>query len=127
VALAVRGLDIAPRDIDLSVSDADAHRLGAALLDHLVEPVSPTPGWFCNWFGRAFLHARVEWVGGVDERADCPYVSDFGPTAAACVQTVTWHGYGLRVPPLDLQLDVSRRRGLTGRVAAIERALWSSR
>jgi len=126
-ALAVRGLDIAPRDIDLSVSDADAHRLGAALLDHLVEPVSPTPGWFCNWFGRAFLYARVEWVGGVDERADRPHVSDFGPTAATRAQTVTWHGFGLRVPPLELQLEVSHRRGLADRVTEIERALQSAR
>jgi hypothetical protein len=122
-ALAVRGLDVAPRDIDLSVADKDAHRLGDLLLDNLIEPVQPTPDWFCNWFGRAFLHARVEWVGGVDERADTPEVSDFGPTAASRKETVVWHGHQIQVPPLDMQLRASEARGMTGRVEKIKRLL----
>jgi hypothetical protein len=125
-ALAARGLDVAPRDLDLVVAGADAPQLGDILLNYLIEPVVPVQGWFCDWFGRAFIGARVEWVGGVDGRADTPHVSDFGPTAAACLDTVTWRGHTLRVPPLDLQLQVSERRGLTGRVAEIERVLRSS-
>jgi len=58
-ALAVRGLDITPRDFDVNVDDAGAHMLGVVLQDYLVEPVSNLD-WFCNWWGRAFLHARFE-------------------------------------------------------------------
>src|SRR5579859_1361335 len=76
-ALAVRGIDVSPRDIDLAVDDTGAHKLGEALLDYLVQPVEATQDWICNWFGRAFLHTRIEWVGGVDERADDPDISDF--------------------------------------------------
>jgi hypothetical protein len=129
-ALAARGLDIQPRDIDMVVAEADAQRLGEVLLDGLIEPVLPvgkilpTEEWFGNWWGRAFLGARVEWVGGVDERADTPDISDFGPTAAARLETITWRGYTLQVPPLDLQLAVSERRGLTERVTGIRRALY---
>src|SRR5579863_3031085 len=107
----------------ISLADKDAHRLGDLLLDNLIEPVQSTPDWFCNWFGRAFLHARVEWVGGVDERADTPEVSDFGPTAASRKETVVWHGHQLQVPPLDMQLRASEARGMTDRVEQIKRLL----
>ncbi len=123
VALAVRGVEVLPRDIDLVVDAAGAHRLGELLLDFLVQPVQPSPGWIANWFGRAFLHARLEWVGEVVEAADQPEVSDFGLLAAQRLETVHWQGYELQVPPLDLQLQVSERRGLSDRAEKIRRAL----
>ena len=62
-------------------------------------------------------------VGGVDEHLDDNEVSDFGPIAASCKETITWHGYEIQVPPLDLQLLVSERRGLSNRVEQIKHAL----
>jgi len=120
-ALAVRGLDIVPRDLDLVVDAAGAATLGELLLDGLVEPVLPSPGWIASYFGRAFLHARVEWVGGVHASVDIPHATDFGPTAASRLEAVQWRGNPIRVPPLDLQLQVNQRRGLTDRVNKIER------
>ena len=119
-ALAVRGIAIAPRDFDIVTDEAGAHQLGELFADVLIEPVVAVHGWMCKWFGRAFLKARFEWVGGVDERADVPEVSDYGPQAAQRLETIVWEGYTLLVPPLDLQRTVSKRRGLTERVAAIE-------
>jgi len=120
-AMAVRGVaGVEPGDLDLVVSDADARRMGEALADHLVEPVAPAD-WFCRWWGRAFLcHTRVEWMGGVGPGADAPSATDFGPAAAAGLETVSWHGRAIRVPPLALQRAVSARRGFTERVAAID-------
>lgn len=122
-ALAVRGLNILPHDIDLCVDDASAHTLGQVLGDCLIEPVQDVRGWVSNWFGRAFLHARIEWVGGVDEHLDEDEISDFGPLAASRRETITWHGYEIQVPPLDLQLMVSERRGLVNRVEQIKGAM----
>jgi len=119
-ALAVRGIDVSPHDIDLSVDDAGANKLGEVLLDYLVQPVEAAQDWICNWFGRAFLHTRIEWVGGVDGRADTPETSDFGPIAVKRRETINWNGYQLQVPPLDLQLIVSERRGLTERAEKIK-------
>jgi hypothetical protein len=119
-ALAARGLNILPHDIDLCVDNASAHTLGQVLEDCLIEPVQDVRGWVCNWFGRAFLHTRIEWVGGVDERLDDDEISDFGPKAASRKETITWHGYEIQIPPLDLQLLVSERRGLTNRVEQIK-------
>lgn len=126
-ALAVRGLDVTPRDIDLSVDPAGAHRLAELLVDYIVQPVRAESDWFCDWFGRAFLSVRVEWVGGVDARADTPEMSDFGPAAASRMQTVRWRGYSVNVPPLDLQLLVSQRRGLSGRAEQIKKLMESDR
>jgi hypothetical protein len=119
-ALAARGAAIVPRDLDLVVADADAIAVGGLLADGLVEPVCPA-GWpISRWWGRAFLHARVEWVGGVTPAADEPQVSDYGPTAANSLQAIRWRDWDVRVPPLRLQRAVSARRGMADRVALID-------
>jgi hypothetical protein len=118
-ALAVRGIPVSPGDLDLVVSEADSRRVGDLLLDGLVEPVAPAD-WFCSFWGRAMLGARVEWVGGVGPAADEPEPTDFGLVAAARLETVRWRDRSLRVPPLDLQRAVSVRRGLDDRVRLID-------
>ena len=124
-ALSVRGIDIEPRDFDLVVDDVGAQRLGELLMAHVYEPVVPVQDWICNWFGRAFLYARFEWVGGVNESIEQYGVSDAGPTAASRLETVIWHGKEIRLPPLDLQLEMSERRGLTERAEMIRRFVSS--
>src|SRR5690242_4544986 len=49
-----------------------------------------------------------------------PDVTDFGSLAASRLEVVRWRGHEVRVPPLDLQLEVSKRRGLIDRVAKIQ-------
>lgn len=109
-ALAVRG-----------VADARCGRGRRAAGGRLIEPVCPA-GWpISNWWGRAFLHARVEWVGGVTPAADEPQVTDYGPAAANSLQAIRWRAWDVRVPPLHLQRAVSARRGMADRVALIDR------
>jgi len=119
-ALTVRGLDIVPHDFDIVVDAEGAHKLGELLSDYVFEPVVDCEGWFFKWFGRAFLHARIEWVGAVNDSADEPEVSEFGPTAASSLETAYWREHEIRVPPLRLQLRHSERRGLTDRVRKIK-------
>jgi hypothetical protein len=111
---------VAPRDIDLIVDGAGAVALGELLAPYLVEPVVRNDGWIAEWWARAFLGARVEWVGDVRSTVDVPEPADFGPVAAGQLEPVTWRGQVMRVPPLHLQLAVARRRGLSDRVRAIE-------
>lgn len=123
-ALAVRGVALWPGDLDLVCSVADAQRLGDLLADVLIEPVAPwmkePDGWISDWWGRAFCHARIEWIAGVRAHADSPSPSDFGAVAAAGLETVCWERWRISVPPLSLQRAVSDRRGLADRVAAID-------
>jgi hypothetical protein len=122
-ALAVRGLAVRPRDIDVIVDGPGAVALGVVLADHLVEPVAPSDGWIAGWWGRAFPGARIEWVGDVRAAVDEPEPVDYGPVAATRLERVRWRDDDVRVPPLALQLAVARRRGQAGRVALIEAAL----
>ena len=46
------------------------------------------------------------------------WVDDAGP-AAARIEHVRWHGHHVPVAPMDLQLAVNQRRGLTSRVQKI--------
>lgn len=120
-ALAVRGIAVVPHDVDLVVADADAVAVGDLLSDGLIEPVCPA-GWsISKWWGRAFLHARIEWVGGVTAAADEPQITDYGPAAADSLQVVGWRDWEIRIPPLHLQRAVSARRGMADRVALIDK------
>ena len=119
-ALAVRGAPVTPHDLDLITAEADAARVGDVLADVIIEPVAAAEWPLSVWWGRAFLHARVEWAGGMTAAADQPEVTDFGPVAASQLETVTWRCWHLRVPPLALQRAVSERRGLSARVAVID-------
>ena len=111
-ALAVRGVAVDPRDIDLVAVDADTcARLAAALEDVLVEPLVDGASLGERWF-RAFSRARIECVGAPHASHDEPHPSDFGPFAAARLTTANWRGWDIRVPPLELQLASRQRRGL---------------
>jgi hypothetical protein len=123
-ALAVRGAPIEPGDLDLVCGARDALALGEIFADSLLEPVTRSAGnWVSEWWGRAFCGARIEWVGAVRARVDEPHPSDFGPAAARRLEAVQFEDWQIRVPPLDLQRASSARRGLTGRVALIDRLL----
>ena len=126
-ALAVRGVPISPGDIDIITDANGAKRLSTLLLDFVVEPIIPVKGWICRWFGSAFWHARIDIVGGVLRSVDRPHITDYGPTAAQRLEVVKWQGETLSIPPLDLQLQVSKRRGLTERVKKIEQFMDQSR
>lgn len=122
-ALAVRGVEVHPCDIDICTEEADALRLQDLLVDYLIQPVQESEGGVGRWFGRAFMGAKVEWLGGVTDAADADGISDFGPMAQTCLETVYWCGYPVRVPPLELQLEVSIRRGLYDRADKIRRLI----
>ncbi len=118
-ALAARGVDVAPRDLDIVVAESDVLAATELLSDVAIEPLSINDGWVARYFCRGFSGARIEWIAGVRERTTAPEPSDFGPFAEARRERVEWRGFELKVPPLALQLAVTERRGLIERAAAI--------
>jgi hypothetical protein len=120
-ALAVRGIDIAPRDLDFAV--ADSHALGRLLQDALVEPVTRMRDWAAEWFGRAFLGALVEWVSDVRSPIVDDHGLEQGAEAESRLELVRWEGHVIPVTPLDLQLVVAERRGQRDRAEKIRQLL----
>ena len=121
-ALAARGIPVQPRDVDLVTSDHAV--VAAALSDALIEPPSRDAGrtWIAEWFGRAWLGMRVEWIAGIYPEIDSRATpNEFGPTAASSLERIEWNGHALLLSPLDLQREVSRQRRLDDRVDAIDR------
>lgn len=123
VALAARGIEVRPRDIDFVVAEMEPTM--EALRDLIIEPPIRAHGqWHAEWFGRAWDGTRIEWVAETKPDLDeHEWTSDIGLDAVARAETIDWQGLSFRIPPLDLQLAVCRDRGLDERVVAIERFL----
>jgi hypothetical protein len=103
-ALAARGISVHPRDLDFVTSDHAA--VAAALSDGLIEPPlrDGRRAWIAEWFGRAWLGARVEWVAGVYPEVDTGSIpTEFGPTAASRLERINWNGHCLLLTPLEVQ------------------------
>src|SRR5262245_45511730 len=120
-ALAVRGIDIAPRDLDFAV--LDSHALGRLLQDALVEPVTRKREWAAEWIGLAFLGALVEWVSDVRSPIVADHGLEQGAEAASRLERTQWEDHVVPVTPLDLQLVVAERRGHRDRAEQIRHLL----
>jgi hypothetical protein len=115
--LAIRGINVQPGDLDFWVSDAKL--AGDIFEDLLVEPVTTMSGWIADRIARAFSGCLFEWMADVHPEVDEPWPHEQGPVARGRLETVCWRGRTIPVPPLDLQLAVTERRGLSGRAAKI--------
>lgn len=116
-ALAVRGIDVQPGDLDFWVSDA--YLAGRLFEDLLVEPVTVMEGWVADFGGRAFAGCLFEWIACVHPEVDEPTPHEQGIEALNSLEFLRWNEWTLPVAPLALQLSVAERRGLTDRVASI--------
>lgn len=119
-ALAARGIDIEPRDLDLAVDGA--HLAAALLSDLLVEPATPRHGWVAEWTGRAFHGALIEWLAGAHPSGASP-PHEQEPGAREYLETIEWRGRPVHVPVLELQLIVAEQRGLENRAQLIRSAM----
>lgn len=119
-AACIRGVALNPHDIDIMVDSADVPRLTERFQDWLIEPILDTQGWVTKDFGVIFNHCRIDIASDPSAMLDTPEPADCGPYAKAHLETVTWRGYAIRIPPLDLQIGVNRRRGRMDRVAKME-------
>jgi hypothetical protein len=119
-ALAVRGVDIEPGDLDLAVDDP--WLVGNLLADLLVEPVSRLENWVADVGGRAFHGALIEWLAGAHPTGLIP-PHEQEPAASDYLEMIGWRGRRVPVPRLEIQLAVAERRGLTHRSEQIRRAM----
>ncbi len=116
-ALAVRGINVEPGDLDFCVNDAQL--AGVLFEELLVEPVTTMTDWIADCGGRAFAGCLFEWMAGVHPEVDKPTPHEQGPAAAQRLERARWRGHEVALAPLDLQLAVCEQRCLTNRAAKI--------
>ena len=119
-ALCVRGIPILPHDVDIMLNSKDIDKIKSIFSDYIVEPITSSKGWVVDYFGVLFLNARIDLAFDPQEFVDKPEPSDFGLYAMNNIETIKWNSKIVRVPPLELQLQVNRRRKRYDRVKAIE-------
>jgi len=120
-ALAVRGVNVRPGDIDVITTTEGADALADAYQETLVMPVATVPG-FGRW-SRAFTRGfRVEWLGNPARVHEGPWpLAASAWSIASPFEEIGWENRTLRVPPLEVQRRVEAHRGRPDRVAAIDK------
>jgi hypothetical protein len=122
-AVCIRGIPLQPHDVDIMVDSCDVEKISDIFSDYLIEPIVDTNGWVTKDFGVIFRHARIDIASDPQESLDDPEPIDCGPYAKANLEEVNWRGFTIRVPPLQLSLNVNKQRGRTDRVEAIKNYL----
>ncbi|MGG7165798.1 hypothetical protein [Clostridium ihumii] len=119
-ALCIRGISVMPHDVDIMLNSKDIGKIKNIFSDFIVEPIISSKGWVVDYFGVLFLNARIDLAFDPQDFVDKPEPSDFGPYARNHIESVLWNGNIVKVPPLELQLQVNRKRKRYDRVKAIE-------
>ncbi len=119
-ATCLRGIAVQPHDIDIMLNSKDIGKINDIFADFIVEPIRSTKGWVVSNFGVLFMKARIDLAFDPEDFVDNPEPVDFGPYAMKNLEEIKWNNKIIRIPPLDLQLQVNKRRGRNDRVKAIE-------
>lgn len=122
-AIAIRGVPIAPGDIDVITTPAGVDDYSHRYRSSLVVPAATVDG-FGRWARAYVMGGRLEWLGNPPRPFDGTW-----PRSAASwsvhwpFEEVAWQGTVVRVPPLAIQRDIEELRGRQQNVAAIEKHL----
>ncbi|HQO22113.1 MAG TPA: hypothetical protein PLM72_03430 [Spirochaetota bacterium] len=124
-AACIRGIELNPHDIDIMINSKHCAQLTELFQDYLIEPITDTKGWLTKDFGVIFMDVRIDIASDPSPVLDDPEPVDCGPFAMNHLETVNWNGFEIKVPPVELQLNVNKRRNRTDRVKIIEEYIKS--
>jgi len=119
-ALAVRGIPVQPRGVDLVMKINDLDKVREWFANCTVVPFERCADWVCLGYGAAFLGAPVSIGFEPQTELDNAGPIDSGPYAMAHAQVVEWRGFQVKVPPIELSLNINRARNRADRVSLIE-------
>lgn len=119
-AACIRGIKMNPHDVDIMTDSKSIGEITEVFSEYLIEPIVDTNGWLTREFGVIFLHARIDIASDPQEILDIPQPVDCDPYAKNNLETIEWNGYEIKLPPLELQLTVNKKRRRMDRVKLIE-------
>lgn len=122
-AACIRGIKLQPHDIDIMVDSRDIPVLTEILQGILIEPIVDTNGWLTKDFGVVFNHCRIDIASDPSKILDDPEPVDCGPYAKKHLEEVMWNKFRIKIPPVELQITVNRKRKRMDRVRAMEEYL----
>lgn len=122
-AACIRGIDLHPHDIDIMVDSKDVEQMTELFKDALIEPIVDTNGWLTKDFGVMFMDVRIDIASDPNPILDTPEPIDCGPYAKEHLERVSWHGFEIKIPPLELQITVNTKRGRVKRVKKMQEYL----
>lgn len=119
-AACIRGIKLNPHDVDIMIDSQYINSISDIFVDYIVEPIIDTGGWLTKDFGVIFNHARIDIASDPQACLDDPVPIDCGPYAKEHLEIVNWKGFEIKVPPLELQLNINRKRGRIDRAKLIQ-------
>lgn len=119
-AACIRGIKMNPHDVDIMVDSQSIGLITELFKDDIIEPIVDTNGWLTKEFGVLFIHCRIDIASDPQSSLDEPEPVDCGPYAKSKLETIDWNGYAIRIPPIELQLNVNKRRQRIERVELIK-------
>lgn len=119
-AACVRGIPLVPHDIDIMVNPKDVERVADIFSDYIIEPIVDSNGWVIKTMGVVFLEVAIDIASGPDPCLDEPVPVDCGPFAEEHLEEIIWRQYTIKVPQIELQLNVNKKRKRFERVKLIE-------
>lgn len=118
-ALYVRGLTVKPHDLDIMTFKSEIAAIREVVAPYIVEPFHHVTGWVVKGFGVINYGYRLDIAFEPEEWVDGNGPADFGPYAQEHLETITWQGETILVPPIELHLKANEIRGRSERVAQI--------
>ena len=122
-ASCIRGIQLNPHDIDIMIDSRDVDAVHSLFIDRIFEPILDTNGWVTKDFGVIFLHARIDIASDPQSSLDHPETVDCGPYAKEHLEEVIWRGFPVKLPPIQLQINVNKRRKRDDRVKILQEFL----
>ncbi len=120
-AACVRGIPFNPHDIDIMVNPKDVEKVADTFSGYIIEPIVDSGGWVIKTMGVLFLEVAIDIASGPDPCLDEPIPVDCGPYAEQNLEKIVWRGTPIKIPRVELQLNVNRKRKRLEHVKLIER------
>ena len=120
-AACVRGISFNPHDIDIMVNPRDVEKVADIFSDYIIEPIVDSGGWVIKTMGVLFLEVAIDIASGPDPCLDEPIAVDCGPYAEKHLEEIVWRSHSIKIPQVELQLNVNRKRKRFERAKLIER------
>lgn len=121
-ALAVRGIDVQPKGVDIGTDPDGAKTIARIFVDKTLMPVTETDQWpIAKIYGRIYWHSLVQVIADSPPEVDRHGPRPWGPEGVSRLESINWRGHGLLVTPLDLQLEDEKQRDRKRNVTEILR------